>query len=165
MQTSKCPSNSSQVSSTLYPLGKRMGGSQSRLDVVERRVCSFRASNPGLAICDQSLYWAVILYRFITEWVGCRYSDWLRAGRSGDPIPVGARFSAPIQTGPGAHPASCATSTSSFPGLKQPGRGVDHPPPSSAEVKERVELCTSTPRLGLRGPLQGQYSTHCVSWS
>jgi hypothetical protein len=22
------------------------------------------------------------------------------------------------------------------------GRGVDHPPPSSAEVKERVELCT-----------------------
>ena len=28
----------------------------------------------------------------------------------------------------------------SFPGLKRPGRGVDHPPPSSAEVKERVEL-------------------------
>jgi len=28
----------------------------------------------------------------------------------------------------------------SFPGVKQPGHGVDHPPPSSAEVKERVEL-------------------------
>jgi len=28
----------------------------------------------------------------------------------------------------------------SFPGVKQPGRGVDHPPSSSAEVKERVEL-------------------------
>jgi hypothetical protein len=27
-----------------------------------------------------------------------------------------------------------------FPGVKRPGRGVDHPPPSSAEVKERVEL-------------------------
>jgi hypothetical protein len=26
------------------------------------------------------------------------------------------------------------------PGVKRPGRGVDHPPPSSAEVKERVEL-------------------------
>jgi hypothetical protein len=28
----------------------------------------------------------------------------------------------------------------SFPGVKRPGLGVDHPPPSSAEVKERVEL-------------------------
>jgi hypothetical protein len=25
-------------------------------------------------------------------------------------------------------------------GVKRPGRGVDHPPPSSAEVKERIEL-------------------------
>ena len=28
----------------------------------------------------------------------------------------------------------------SLPGVKGPERGVDHPPPSSAEVKERVEL-------------------------
>ena len=28
----------------------------------------------------------------------------------------------------------------SFPGVKQPGRGIDHRPSSSAEVKERVEL-------------------------
>ena len=28
----------------------------------------------------------------------------------------------------------------SFPGVKRPGRGVDHPLPFSAEVKERVEL-------------------------
>jgi hypothetical protein len=27
-----------------------------------------------------------------------------------------------------------------FLGVKRSGRGVDHPPPSSAEVKERVEL-------------------------
>ena len=27
-----------------------------------------------------------------------------------------------------------------FPGIRRPGRGVDHPPPSSAEVKERVLL-------------------------
>jgi len=30
--------------------------------------------------------------------------------------------------------------TGSFPGIKRPGRGVDHPPPSAAEVNERVEL-------------------------
>jgi hypothetical protein len=28
----------------------------------------------------------------------------------------GARFSAPVQTGPGAHPASCTMGTGSFPG-------------------------------------------------
>ena len=33
----------------------------------------------------------------------------------------GARFSAPIQTGPGAHPASCTTDTRSFPGVKAAG--------------------------------------------
>ena len=41
----------------------------------------------------------------------------LRAGRSGDRIPVGRDFP-PIQTGPGAHPASCAMGTGSFPGVK-----------------------------------------------
>jgi len=35
----------------------------------------------------------------------------------------GARFSAPVQTGPVAHPASCAMGTGSFPGVKS-GRGV-----------------------------------------
>jgi hypothetical protein len=33
----------------------------------------------------------------------------------------------------------------SFPGVKRSGRGVDHPPSSSAEVKERVELCLCSP--------------------
>jgi len=33
-------------------------------------------------------------------------SDSLWAGWSGDQIPVGARFSAPVQNGPGAHPPS-----------------------------------------------------------
>ena len=53
-----------------------------------------------------------------------RYSDSLRARRSGDQIPVGARFSAPVQTGPGTHPASYTVGTGSFPGLKRLGRGV-----------------------------------------
>ena len=62
---------------------------------------------------------------FRLSWVGqfSRYSDWLRAGRLGDRIPVGSRFSAPVQTGPGAHPASCTMGTGSFPGVKS-GRGV-----------------------------------------
>jgi len=50
-------------------------------------------------------------------------SDCLRAGRSGDRNPVGARFSAPIHTGPEAHPASCKMGTGSFPGVSC-GRGV-----------------------------------------
>ena len=41
----------------------------------------------------------------------------------------GARFSAPVQTGPGAHPASCTMGTGSVPGVKRPRRGADHPPP------------------------------------
>ena len=52
----------------------------------------------------------------------------LRAGRPGDRIPVGARFSAPVQIGPGAHPASYTMGTGSSPGVKWPGRGADlHP--------------------------------------
>jgi len=35
--------------------------------------------------------------------------------------------------------------TRSFPGLKRSRRGVDHPPPSSAKVKERVELYLHSP--------------------
>jgi hypothetical protein len=72
-----------------------------------------------------------------------QYSDSLWAGQSGDPIPVGARFSAGIQTGPGAHPASYTVGTTSFPGVKWLGRGFNHPPPSRVEVKERVELYLS----------------------
>ena len=56
-----------------------------------------------------------------------RYSDPLLAGRSGDRIPLRARFSEPVQTGPRSHPASCAMGTGSFPGIKRPGCGVEHP--------------------------------------
>jgi hypothetical protein len=45
-----------------------------------------------------------------------------------DRIPLGARFFAPLQTGPGAHPASCTVRTGSYPGVKWPGRGFDHLP-------------------------------------
>jgi hypothetical protein len=42
---------------------------------------------------------------------------------------LGAIFSARVQTGQGAHPVSYAVGTVSFPGVKQPGRGVEYPPP------------------------------------
>jgi hypothetical protein len=67
-----------------------------------------------------------------------RYNDWLRSGRSGYRVPVGARFSAPVQTDPGAHPASCTMGTGSFSGVKS-GRGgtlTSHPPSSAVVMKE-----------------------------
>ena len=65
--------------------------------------------------------------------------------------PGGGRdFSATVQTGPGTHPASYTMGTGSFPGVKRPGSGVDHSPPSRAEVKERAKLYLYSP-LGLRG--------------
>jgi len=58
---------------------------------------------------------------------------------------VGAKFSATVQTGPAAFPSPYTTGTGSFPGVKRPGHGVDHPPASNAEVKERVELYLYSP--------------------
>ena len=58
---------------------------------------------------------------------------------------LGVRFSA-VQTGPGAHPASCTMDTGSFPGVKS-GRGVKLTPhhllvPRS---KNRIELYFYSP--------------------
>ena len=50
-----------------------------------------------------------------------------------------------VQTGPGARPASYTMRTGLFPGVKRPGRDVDHPSPSSVEVEERVELYLYSP--------------------
>jgi hypothetical protein len=75
-----------------------------------------------------------------------RYSDSLRAGRSDDQIPVGARFSVPVQTGPGAQPASCTMGTGSFRGVKRSGRDTDHPSHLAPRLKKEL-CCTSTPPL------------------
>jgi hypothetical protein len=51
-----------------------------------------------------------------------------------------------VKTGSGAHPASYPMGiTGPFHGGKRPGREAAHSPPSSAEVKERVELYLHSP--------------------
>ena len=65
-----------------------------------------------------------------------RYRDSLRVRRSGDRIPVGARFSSPAQTLPTAHPASYTSGTGSFLRVKRPGRSVNHPPDLASRLKE-----------------------------
>ena len=53
----------------------------------------------------------------------------------------GTRFSAPLQTGPGAHPATCKMSTGSFRGKERPRRDADPSP----HGHERVELYLYSP--------------------
>jgi hypothetical protein len=59
---------------------------------------------------------------------------------------MGARFSAPVQTGPAAHPASCKMGTGSFPGVEN-GRGVTltSQPLLVPRSKNRVELYLYSP--------------------
>ena len=65
-----------------------------------------------------------------------------RCGMDGPGIEscIGERFSAPVQTGPGAHSVSCALSTGSFPGVKRPGRGADHPTFCRSKVQGKVAV-------------------------
>jgi len=67
-----------------------------------------------MCVCVCVCVWAGIaqsMYRLVTGWT-------VR-----DRIPVGTRFSAHVQTGPGAHPASYTMGTGFFLGVKC-GRGV-----------------------------------------
>jgi hypothetical protein len=47
-----------------------------------------------------------------------------------------ARFSTPVQTSPGANPASYTMGSGSFPGGLRPGRGGDHPPHLMPRLKK-----------------------------
>jgi hypothetical protein len=68
--------------------------------------------------------------------------------------PGGGEIFESVQTGPGAHPASFTMSTRSFPRVKPSDRGVNHPSPSTAELKERAELYLHSPS-GLLWPVLG----------
>ena len=60
----------------------------------------------------------------------------------------------PHPAGPGAYPASCRVGTGSFPGVKRPGSGADHPP-SKCRGHKRVELYLSSPS-GASWPVIGR---------
>jgi hypothetical protein len=75
----------------------------------------------------------IILYPLISS---CRYSDSLRYVRSGDRIPIAARFSSHFLAGPGPTQPPVQWGTGSFPGVKQSGRGVEHPPHIAPRLKE-----------------------------
>jgi len=98
-----------------------------------------------------ALWLTAILYHY-TAFSGPGSSVGIATGygldRPGIESRWGARFSAPTQTGPGAHPASRTMVTGSFPGGKErPGRDADHSPPSSAMVMKEQSY-TSTPPMG-----------------
>jgi hypothetical protein len=73
----------------------------------------------------------------------------------GDQIPVETTFCTPVQTSLLYNGYQV-----SFPGVKQPERGINHPAPSSVKVEEKVELYLyslsgpSWPVLGWALPLQ-----------
>ena len=74
-----------------------------------------------------------------------------------------ARFSAPVQTGPVAHPPSCTMVTGSFLGVKRPGRVADHPPLSKRRGHERVGLYLYSPSgLQLACCREILYVSECV---
>ena len=63
---------------------------------------------------------------------------------------MGARFSAPVETGPWAHPASCTMGTGSFLGVKS-GRGVTLTPhPLLVPWSRKCRAIPLLPPMGLR---------------
>ena len=66
-----------------------------------------------------------------------------------------ARFSAPVQTGLGAHAAIYKWVPRLFPGAKRPGCGVNHPPHQVPRLKKEY-IYTTTLHLYLHGRLLGK---------
>jgi len=64
-----------------------------------------------------------------------------------DRNPVAVRFSATIQTGPGAHPDSYTMGTGSFLGVKRPALTIHHHP--ALRLKKEYSYTFTTP-VGLR---------------
>jgi hypothetical protein len=90
---------------------------------------------PKLLIIFGEILWRVktwVYLHLISDYVGrdCLVGIATRYGLDGPGIEsrMGARFSSHLQTGRGAHPATCTMGTGSFPTVKQLKLGVDSPP-------------------------------------
>jgi hypothetical protein len=91
------------------------------------------------------------IHTFITN----TYTDSLRAGRIGNQISLGFRFSTPVQTGPWSPPSLLYSGHRvSFLGVKAAEAWRSLPTLSSAEVKERVEVHPYAPS-GFSWPVLG----------
>jgi hypothetical protein len=101
--------------------------------VVEIRVFSLSAPRPVIAERKIfSRYGELEVGRDSSVGIETRYG----LDGTGDRNRVGANSSKRAQNGPEAHPASYAMGTGSFPGLKRPGRGVDHSPHLRPRLKK-----------------------------
>jgi hypothetical protein len=89
---------------------------------------------PSNELCFRQKQQIICLYTPRT-WAGINELLW--AGRSGGRIPVGAKFSASVQNGPGGNPLPPnSMGIGSFPGLKRPRCGFDHPPHLAQRLKK-----------------------------
>jgi hypothetical protein len=84
----------------------------------------------------------LITYNYPLAW-------WLWAVRSGDRMLEEVRFSAPVQIGPGARPASCKMGIVSFLGVES-GRGVTLTPHPLLVSRSKYRVDLSIPLLSLR---------------
>jgi len=75
-----------------------------------------------------------------------KFGTGTRYGLEGPGIEFRCRLDFPHPwIGSGAHSAFYTMGVGSFPEVKLSGRGVDHPPPPCAKVRERVELYLYSP--------------------
>jgi hypothetical protein len=107
-------------------------------------VMQFKLSN------NKWLYYFVFFCTVQCNIIGGRHSSVgiaTRYGMDGSGIEsrCGRDFPHPSRPAPGPIHSPVQWGTGSFPGVKRPGRGTDHPPPSKRRGHERVELYLYSP--------------------